>query len=62
MAKAKRDPLMRSLEHLVGDHSMPEVVAALVRLSRAYKEQLQSESISESQGWQSREPAVSTAR
>lgn len=61
MPNAKRDPLVRSLEKFVGDHSMPEVVAALIRLSREYKEQLQREGISEWQGWHSWEEALLVA-
>jgi len=61
MAKAKRGTLAQSLEKLIGERSMPEVVAALIRLSRGYKEQLQREGNSESQGWQSWESALSAA-
>ncbi len=61
MKKAKRTPLMDRLEELVGEHSMPDVVAALVRLSREYKEQLKREGISEYYGWKSWEEALKDA-
>ena len=61
MGKAKRDPVMERLEDLLSDHSMPEIVAALIRLSREYKEQLKRERNSESQGWRCWEDALTVA-
>lgn len=61
MGKAERDPLLAQLEKLVGNHSMPDVVAALLRLSRGYKERLKRERNSEYQGWESWETALRAA-
>ena len=51
MEDEDHDALVSHLEVLLDASSMPEVVAALVRISRAYKDQLQRERTSEYQGW-----------
>jgi hypothetical protein len=61
VGKAKRDPVMDRLEDLLRDHSMPGIVAALIRLSREYKEQLKRERNSEYQGWESWEDALTVS-
>lgn len=61
MQKAKRNPLNSQLEGLIGEHSMPEVVVELVRLSRTYKEQLKREGNSEYQGWAAWDKALTAA-
>lgn len=51
MEDADYDSLVSDLDALLGEFSMPEIVAALVRISRTYKDQLQRERNSEYQGW-----------
>ncbi len=58
---AKRDPLMDRLEEVLREQSMPEIVAALIRLSREYKEKLKRQRNSEYQGWESWEEGLTIA-
>ena len=51
MEDEEHDSLVSKLDELLGESSMPEIVAALVRISRDYKDQLQREGNSEYQGW-----------
>ncbi len=50
-----------NVETLIDSKSMPEVVAALVYVSRQYKERLQQEDSREYMGWESWEQALSAA-
>ena len=51
--------LVKRLEGLLEEASMPELVAALIRLSRDYSEHLRREKNSEFQGWDVWEAALS---
>ena len=50
---------LNNVEALLDEKSMPEIVAALVYLSRRYKEQLQQENNREYIGWETWEQALS---
>lgn len=43
--------LIETLDDMLGEASMPEIVAALIWLSKGYKEQMISDNNSEYQGW-----------
>jgi hypothetical protein len=51
MENTDRSRLTERLDELLEDSSMPEIVAALVLLSRGYAEQLRSEGNREYLGW-----------
>lgn len=51
MENEEHDSLVSRLDELLGESSMPEIIAALVRISRDYKDQLKREENSEYQGW-----------
>ena len=64
-ARTMTDPvvneLVDQLDALMEDSSMPELVAALVILSRSYKDQLKAEKNNEWQGWAVWDDALSAA-
>lgn len=55
------DSFISNIETLIDTRSMPEVVAALVYVSRQYKERLQQEGNREYMGWENWEQALSAA-
>jgi hypothetical protein len=58
MENTDRSRLTERLDELLEDSSMPEIVAALVLLSRGYAEQLRSEGNREYLGWEPWERAL----
>jgi hypothetical protein len=58
MENTDRSRLTERLDELLEDSSMPEIVAALVLLSRGYAEQLRSEGNREYLGWKPWERAL----
>lgn len=61
MENTEHISLSERLDALLEDSSMPEIVAALVLLSRGYAEQLRSEGNPEYPGWETWEHALSAA-
>jgi hypothetical protein len=61
MENTDRSRLTERLDELLEDSSMPEIVAALVLLSRGYAEQLRSEGNREYLGWEPWERALTAA-
>jgi hypothetical protein len=55
------EPLRASLDDLLDDFSMPEIVAALARISRDYKAELMLEDSTEYLGWAAWESSLGTA-
>jgi hypothetical protein len=61
MTEEKSPELVDRLDDLLEEYGMPEVVAALVHLSRSYAEALRDESNRESLGWEPWERGLSGA-
>lgn len=61
MENPERRRLTERLDDLLDDSSMPEIVAALVLLSREYAEQLRREGNPEYPGWETWEHVLSAA-
>ncbi len=57
----KNNSFINNVEAIIDEKSMPEVVAALVYISRSYKERLQQEGNREYIGWEIWEQALSSA-
>ena len=53
--------LIEKLDEMVGDSSMPDIVASLIHLSRHYRDEMKKEGNSEYQGWIPWEEALSDA-
>lgn len=52
VTKDEDDRLVDKLDALLEDYSLPEIIDALITLSRDYKEQLKAENNSEYEGWE----------
>jgi hypothetical protein len=61
MPRLNREQMLTSLEGMLADSSMPEIVAALIRLSRKYGKLLRRERSNEYVGWEVWEKALSEA-
>jgi hypothetical protein len=55
----KHDLFINNVEALLDEKSMPEIVAALIYISRSYKQRLQQEDNREYIGWENWELALS---
>lgn len=56
----EHDLFINNVEALLDEKSMPEIVAALIYISRSYKQCLQQEDNREYIGWENWELALST--
>ncbi len=56
----EHDLFINNVEALLDEKSMPEIVAALIYISRSYKQRLQQEDNREYIGWENWELALST--
>lgn len=61
MQHSTDNPLVGRLDAMLEDASMPEIVAALVLLSRAYVEQMRRDGDPEYPGWEAWDHALSAA-
>ena len=61
MENTERSPLVERMDALLDDSSMPELVAALVLLSRDYAEQLRRDGNPEYPGWETWDHVLSAA-